>query len=145
MTETAADAALPSEEHRWTAVTRAIRVTVQPRFLPGESAPEEDRYVFAYTVEIVNEGLETVSLLARHWRIIDGRGRTEEVRGPGVVGEQPTLAPGQSYTYTSGAPLPTPSGIMVGSFQMQTESGQPFDAAIPAFALESPHTVRTLH
>ena len=135
----------PEEPHRWTAVTRAIRVTVQPRFLPGESTPEEERYVFAYTVEIVNEGDETVRLVARHWRITDGRGRTEEVRGPGVVGEQPTLAPGQSFTYTSGAPLPTPSGIMVGSYQMQTEAGQPFEVAIPAFALEGPHAVRTLH
>lgn len=133
------------EEHSWTAVTRAIRVTVQPRYLPGESTPEEERYVFAYTVEIVNEGDETVRLVARHWRITDGRGRTEEVRGPGVVGEQPTLPPGQSFTYTSGAPLPTPSGIMVGAYQMQTDGGQPFDVAIPAFALECPHAVRILH
>ncbi|GLK57200.1 ApaG protein [Methylopila capsulata] len=134
-----------NDDHSWTAVTRAIRVTVQPRYMPGESAPEEERYVFAYTVEIVNEGEETVRLVARHWRIIDGRGRTEEVRGPGVVGEQPLLPPGQSYTYTSGAPLPTPSGIMVGAYQMQTDAGQPFEVAIPAFALESPHAVRTLH
>jgi ApaG protein len=133
------------DEHCWTATTRAIRVTVSPRFLPGESAPEEDRFVFAYTVEIVNEGEETVRLVARHWRITDERGRTEEVRGPGVVGEQPTLPPGQSFTYTSGAPLPTPSGMMVGSYQMQTEAGQPFDVAIPAFALDSPHAVRVLH
>ncbi|GLK68489.1 Co2+/Mg2+ efflux protein ApaG [Hansschlegelia plantiphila] len=129
----------------WTATTRAIRVTVAPRFLPDESAPDEDRFVFAYTVEIVNEGEETVRLIARHWRITDGRGRTEEVRGPGVVGEQPTLEPGQSFTYTSGAPLPTPSGIMVGDYHMLTDAGQPFVVAIPAFALESPHTVRTLH
>lgn len=142
---TASPASDPTEEHSWTAVTRAIRVTVQPRYLPGESTPEEERYVFAYTVEIVNEGEETVRLVARHWRITDGRGRTEEVRGPGVVGEQPTLPPGQSFTYTSGAPLPTPSGIMVGAYQMQTDAGQPFDVAIPAFALESPHAIRILH
>lgn len=129
----------------WTATTRAIRVTVAPRFLPSESEPDEDRFVFAYTVEIVNEGEETVRLIARHWRITDGRGRTEEVRGPGVVGEQPTLKPGQSFTYTSGAPLPTPSGIMVGDYHMMTDEGQPFVVAIPAFALESPHAVRTLH
>jgi ApaG protein len=129
----------------WSATTRAIRVTVMPRYLSAESAPEEDRFVFAYTVEIVNEGEETVRLVARHWRITDAHGRTEEVRGPGVVGEQPTLGPGQSFTYTSGAPLPTPSGIMVGAYHMQTEAGQPFEVAIPAFALESPHAVRTLH
>lgn len=133
------------EPHRWTAITREIRVTVTPRYLSNESEPESDRYVFAYTVEIVNEGEETVRLIARHWRITDGRGRTEEVRGPGVVGEQPTLQPGQSFTYTSGAPLQTPSGIMVGDYHMMTDAGQPFDVAIPAFALESPHAVRTLH
>ncbi|MET0312984.1 MAG: Co2+/Mg2+ efflux protein ApaG [Hansschlegelia sp.] len=133
------------DAHCWTATTRAIRVTVTPRFLPSESEPEDDRYVFAYTVEIVNEGQETVRLIARHWRITDGRGRTEEVRGPGVVGEQPTLLPGQSFTYTSGAPLPTPSGIMVGDYHMMTDEGHPFVVAIPAFALESPHAVRTLH
>ncbi|RXF72749.1 Co2+/Mg2+ efflux protein ApaG [Hansschlegelia zhihuaiae] len=143
MTEASAETA--DEGPCWTAVTRAIRVTVTPRYLAAESDPEEDRYVFAYTVEIVNEGEETVRLIARHWRITDGRGRTEEVRGPGVVGEQPTLGPGQSFTYTSGAPLPTPSGIMVGDYHMMTDAGQPFDVAIPAFALESPHTVRTLH
>jgi ApaG protein len=133
------------EPHRWTAVTRAIRVTVTPRYLPAESEPDENRYVFAYTIEIVNEGAETVRLIARHWRITDARGRTEEVRGPGVVGEQPTLGAGQSFTYTSGAPLPTPSGIMVGDYHMVTDGGQPFTVAIPAFALESPHAVRTLH
>jgi ApaG protein len=143
MTEASAETA--HEAHCWTAVTRAIRVTVTPRYLAAESDPEEDRYVFAYTVEIVNEGEETVRLIARHWRITDGRGRTEEVRGPGVVGEQPTLGPGQSFTYPSGAPLPTPSGIMVGDYHMMTDAGQPFDVAIPAFALESPHAVRTLH
>jgi ApaG protein len=129
----------------WTAVTRAIRVSVTPRYLVAESEPDENRYVFAYTVEIVNEGDETVRLIARHWRITDASGRTDEVRGPGVVGEQPTLGPGQSFTYTSGAPLPTPSGIMVGDYHMMTESGQPFTVAIPAFALESPLAVRTLH
>ncbi|HVI27127.1 Co2+/Mg2+ efflux protein ApaG [Hansschlegelia sp.] len=138
-------ASTPEETHSWTATTRAIRVTVSPRFLASESEPDEERYVFAYTVEIVNEGEETVRLIARHWRITDGHGRTEEVRGPGVVGEQPTLRPGQSFTYTSGAPLPTPSGIMVGDYHMLTENDQPFVVAIPAFALESPHAVRTLH
>ena len=135
----------PEDAHCWTAITRAIRVTVTPRYLPQESEPDDDRYVFAYTVEIVNEGQETVRLIARHWRITDARGRTEEVRGPGVVGEQPTLGPGQSFTYTSGAPIGTPSGIMVGDYHMMTEAGQPFDVAIPAFALESPHAIRTLH
>lgn len=142
---TEATPTIPDDAPCWSATTRAIRVTVTPRYLAGESDPSEDRYVFAYTVEILNEGAETVRLIARHWRITDGRGRTEEVRGPGVVGEQPTLNPGQSFTYTSGAPLPTPSGIMVGDYHMMTEAGHPFDVAIPAFALESPHAVRTLH
>ncbi|MDR4308759.1 Co2+/Mg2+ efflux protein ApaG [Chelatococcus sambhunathii] len=143
MTHTSATDA--EDAHCWTAITRAIRVTVTPRYLPNESEPDENRYVFAYTVEIVNEGQETVRLIARHWRITDARGRTEEVRGPGVVGEQPTLQPGQSFTYTSGAPIGTPSGIMVGDYHMMTDAGQPFDVAIPAFALESPHAIRTLH
>jgi len=142
---TDATASEHDDAHCYSATTRAIRVTVTPRFLQAESEPAEERYVFAYTVEIVNEGAETVRLIARHWRITDARGRTEEVRGPGVVGEQPTLSPGQSFTYTSGAPLPTPSGIMVGDYHMMTEAGQPFDVAIPAFALESPYARRTLH
>ena len=106
------------------AVTRDIRVRVTPQYLEEESAPDERRYLWSYTIEISNEGSEVVQLRSRHWRITDGHGRTEEVRGPGVVGQTPTIQPGTSFRYTSGCPLPTPSGIMVGSYQMTTDGGQ---------------------
>lgn len=127
------------------AVTQSIRVRVQPEYLEDESAPIDGRYVWAYTVDIINEGTETVQLKTRHWRITDAAGRTEEVRGPGVVGETPVLEPGQSFRYTSGCPLTTPSGIMVGSYQMTTEAGGRIDVAIPAFSLDSPHGRRSLN
>jgi ApaG protein len=110
-----------------------------------ESSPEDSRYFWAYTIEIVNEGSETVRLQERHWRITDAAGRTEEVRGAGVVGETPVLGPGASFRYTSGCPLATPSGIMVGSYQMLTEAGERIDVAIPAFSLDSPHSVVRLN
>jgi ApaG protein len=119
--------------------TKSITVTVEPTYLEDQSSPAEDRYVWAYHVRIQNDGAETVQLRRRHWRITDGRGRTQEVRGPGVVGEQPVLAPGQSFEYTSGTPLNTPSGIMVGSYEMETRQGESFQIAIPAFSLDSPH------
>ena len=123
--------------------TRSITVTVEPTYLEDQSSPTEDRYVWAYHVRIENNGAETVQLRRRHWRITDGLGRTQEVRGPGVVGEQPILGPGQSFEYTSGTPLTTPSGIMVGSYEMETRQGENFLIAIPAFSLDSPHqTVR---
>lgn len=121
------------------AVTRAIRIRVAPQYLEEESSPDERRFFWAYTIDIVNEGSETVQLRSRHWRITDANGRTEEVRGVGVVGKTPVLMPGESFRYTSGCPLPTPSGIMVGSYQMMTDTGEPFDVAIPAFSLDSPH------
>jgi ApaG protein len=127
------------------AVTQSIRVRVQPEYLEDESAPIDGRYVWAYTVDIINEGIETVQLKTRHWRITDAAGRTEEVRGPGVVGETPVLEPGQSFRYTSGCPLTTPSGIMVGSYQMTTEAGGRIDVAIPAFSLDSPHGRRSVN
>jgi ApaG protein len=127
------------------AVTKNIRVRVQPEYLEEESAPVDGRYVWAYTVDIINEGSETVQLKTRHWRITDAAGRTEEVRGPGVVGETPVLEPGASFRYTSGCPLTTPSGIMVGSYQMTTEDGGRLDVAIPAFSLDSPHARRSLN
>ena len=127
------------------AVTQSIRVRVQPEYLEDESAPVDSRYVWAYTVDIINEGTENVQLKTRHWRITDAAGRTEEVRGPGVVGETPVLEPGQSFRYTSGCPLTTPSGIMVGSYQMTTEAGGRIDVAIPAFSLDSPHGRRSLN
>ena len=127
------------------AVTRGIRVRATPQYLEEESAPEDDRFFWAYTIDISNEGKETVQLRSRHWRITDATGRTEEVRGPGVVGQTPTLAPGASFRYTSGCPLNTPSGIMVGSYQMTTEAGELFNVAIPAFSLDSPHARRSLN
>ncbi len=123
--------------------TRSIFVSVNPYYLAEQSSPDEDRFVWAYTVKIENRGGETVQLLRRHWRITDKFGRLQEVEGPGVVGEQPVLKPGDSFEYTSGCPLPTPSGIMAGRYQMTTQGGEQFDIEIPAFSLDSPHdTVR---
>ena len=119
--------------------TREITVSVKPFYLEEQSSPTEDHYVWAYQVRIENHGSETVQLRTRHWRITDSNGRMHEVRGAGVVGEQPVLGPGESFEYTSGTPLPTPSGIMVGSYRMQLEDGGVFDIAIPAFSLDSPH------
>jgi ApaG protein len=119
--------------------TRDIRVTVEPTFLDDESSPEDGRYVWSYHVRITNGGRETVQLRDRYWRITDARGRVQEVRGVGVVGEQPILNPGESFTYTSGAPLTTPSGIMAGSYRMETAAGESFEVTIPAFSLDSPH------
>jgi ApaG protein len=127
------------------AVTRGIRVRVTPQYLEEESAPDERRYLWSYTIEISNQGDEVVQLRSRHWRITDADGRTEEVRGPGVVGQTPTIQPGTSFRYTSGCPLPTPSGIMVGSYQMTTEGGELFNVSIPAFSLDSPHARRSLN
>lgn len=123
----------------YTETTRSIQVTVQPIYLEDQSAPEEQRFVWAYRVRIENRGGETVQLRTRHWRITDAFGRIQEVRGAGVVGEQPVLEPGGSFEYTSGTPLPTPSGFMVGSYEMETPSGERFDVAVPAFSLDSPH------
>ncbi len=119
--------------------TRAISITVEPTYLEERSSPPDNQYVWAYHVRIENSGEETVQLLNRYWRITDAHGRVQEVRGPGVVGEQPVLKPGDSFEYTSGTPLPTPSGIMVGAYQMETTDGERFDVAVPAFSLDSPH------
>lgn len=134
-----------SEASVYRAVTRSIQVTVEPSFVEDESSPGEGRYFWAYTVEIVNLGLEAVKLRSRFWRITDGRGRVEEVRGIGVVGKEPLLKPGESFEYTSGCPLSTPSGIMVGTYQMQTEKGEMFSVEIPAFSLDMPDAPRVLH
>tara|TARA_R110002072_G_scaffold132608_3_gene272740 strand:- start:1414 stop:1806 length:393 start_codon:yes stop_codon:yes gene_type:complete len=129
----------------YTAVTREIRVQVEPIYLDDQSEPDDAQYVWAYRVQIENEGTETVQLLTRYWHITDGMGRVQEVRGAGVVGEQPVLNPGESYEYTSGTPLPTPSGIMKGSYQMSTPSGEKFDIEVPAFSLDCPHEARHLN
>ena len=118
--------------------TRGVRVEVESRYVPERSVPRENRYFFAYRIRISNHGHEQVQLLSRHWIITDGDGRTEEVRGPGVVGEQPLLAPGQSFEYTSFCPLTTPIGSMHGSYEMQTAAGARFDALIAPFSLAVP-------
>jgi ApaG protein len=120
-------------------ITRSIKVSVKPFYLEDQSSPAEGRYVWAYHVRIENGGLETVQLRNRHWQITDSRGQMQEVRGAGVVGEEPVLAPGESFEYTSGLPLATPSGIMVGSYEMETRGGDSFWVRVPAFSLDSPH------
>src|SRR5215468_10219724 len=127
------------------AVTRRIEVTATPRFLPERSSPENGYFFWAYTITLTNLGGETVQLKTRHWRITDANGRLQEVRGAGVVGEQPVIKPGQNYEYTSGVPLPTPSGFMVGSYGMVTEAGEKFDIEIPAFSLDSSYAERTIN
>ncbi len=125
--------------------TRKIQITVEPYYLEDQSAPTDDHFVWAYHVRIENLGGETVQLLNRHWEITDALGRLQEVRGPGVVGEQPTLEPGETFEYTSGCPLSTPSGIMVGSYEMQTPAGEKFDVQVPAFSLDSPFSPARVH
>lgn len=127
------------------AVTNDIRVVVEPEFMDDRSQPERGRYFWAYHIEITNLGRHRAQLTHRHWRITDANGKLEEVRGPGVVGEQPTLGPGESFNYTSGCPLGTPSGIMTGSYRFVGEDGRAFDVNIPAFSLDSPHARRTLN
>ncbi len=120
------------------AITRGIRVQVESRYLPERSTPHEGYYFFAYRIRISNEGDEQVQLVSRHWTITDAHGRIEEVRGPGVVGEQPVISPGESFEYTSFCPLPTPIGSMHGSYQMVAASGARFDAEIAPFSLAVP-------
>ena len=127
------------------AVTRKIEVTVTPRFIPERSSSSNGYYFWAYTIDIVNLGSETVQLKTRHWRITDAQGRLQEVRGPGVVGEEPVLKPGENFEYTSGVPLPTPSGFMTGTYGMLTTTGETFDIAIPAFSLDVPQKARTIN
>ena len=127
------------------AVTHQVKVTVEPTFEPDRSDPNEGRYFWRYDIEIANLGEKRVTLLERHWRITDADGRHQEVHGPGVVGEQPTIGPGEAFRYASGCPLATPSGLMVGEYRMVSEDGKNFDVAIPAFSLDSPHGKRVLN
>ncbi|HEY0419894.1 MAG TPA: Co2+/Mg2+ efflux protein ApaG [Acetobacteraceae bacterium] len=130
----------------YTKTTRSIRVSVRSFFLEDQSRPAEGRYVWAYRVRIENRGEEVVQLLRRTWRITDGHGRTQHVNGAGVIGQQPVLEPGESFEYTSGTPLETPSGFMTGAYHMVVKStGEPFDVAIPSFSLDSPHGNTQLH
>jgi ApaG protein len=123
------------------ATTRDIRVSVVSEYAPDRSQPEQQHWFFLYTITIANEGTETVQLVTRHWIITNGVGQVEEVRGPGVVGEQPVLMPGQSFTYTSGCPLSTPFGTMEGTYQMVSPAGDAFDVRIAPFTLSEPYTV----
>ena len=121
--------------------TRGVRIVVQPRFVPEQSEPAQGQYLFAYQITIRNEGSDVVQLVSRHWIITDGEGKVEHVRGPGVVGYQPTLKPGEEFQYTSGCPLATPVGTMHGEFNMVTASGDKFDAQIEPFRLAVPRAL----
>ena len=127
------------------AVTREIEVIVTPRYLAERSSPDNGYFFWAYTIEIKNSGAETVQLKTRHWKITDANGRLQEVRGAGVVGEEPVLKPGESFEYTSGVPLPTPSGFMLGTYGMVTTAGEGFDIEIPAFSLDSAFAKPTIN
>ena len=129
----------------YTATTRDITVRVRPHFLAEQSDPATGQYFWLYTITIENGGSETVQLLNRHWIITNAQGLVEEVQGPGVVGEQPVLAPGESFEYTSGCPLKTPSGVMVGTYEMASTDGPQFDIDIPAFSLDSPYQPRLVN
>lgn len=129
----------------YTAVTRDILVSVLPEYVPDRSDTDAGRYFWAYTVEIANQGRSTVQLVSRHWKITDGNGHLDEVRGPGVVGEQPILQPGETFRYTSGCPLTTPSGIMAGFYEMRDDAGRAFPVTIPAFSLDLPQDRRVLN
>lgn len=125
--------------------TRSIEITVKTMYLEDQSEPANDHYVWTYWVRIENRGRETVQLRSRHWRITDAIGRLLEDHGEGVVGEQPMLKPGEAFEYTHGRPLSTPSAIMVGTYEMETEKGERFAVEIPAFSLDSPYQERRLH
>ena len=125
------------------AVTRNVRVHVESEFAPGRSSPADNKWFFLYTIRITNESAETVQLLSRHWIITDAMGEVREVRGPGVVGKQPVLEPGESFEYTSGCDLTTPFGTMRGTYQMVSSEREEFEIEIPAFTLTEPYT--TVH
>ncbi len=129
----------------YTATTHSIMVSVEPTYLDEESRPRRSRYVWAYHVTIENRGMETVQLLSRYWKITDALGRSQEVRGEGVIGEQPVIHPGERYEYSSGTPLSTPSGIMMGCYYMETGDGRPLEIEIPAFSLDSPDERSAVH
>lgn len=129
----------------YTSTTSNVTVSVEPMYLDHESEPDKNLYVWSYHVSIENAGPETVQLRSRHWKITDAYGRVQEVRGPGVVGEQPVLKPGERFEYTSGTPLPTPSGIMCGTYSMTGDGGRVFDVEIPAFSLDMPHARRQVN
>jgi ApaG protein len=132
-------------KHRYEEITRDIKIAVEPNFLDDQSEPEESRYLWSYRVTIENKSEIAVQLLSRYWRITDARGRIREVRGDGVIGEQPVIAPGRAFEYTSGAPLETASGFMTGTYHMRSSTGESFEVGIPMFALESPYEAHSRH
>jgi ApaG protein len=136
---------LSRDQPVYEATTRGVMVRVAASYMPDQSDPIESRYFWSYTIEIENHGDETVQLISRHWRITDGRNRTEDVKGPGVVGEQPHLRPREAFRYTSGCPLKTASGEMRGTYQMLTDAGETFDVEIPAFSLHLPGAHRAMN
>ncbi len=140
---------MPSEPDKawpYQATTGDLVVRVRPVYLPDQSEPSERRWVWAYQVEIENLGKRTVQLLSRHWVITDGLGRVEQVKGAGVVGEQPVLGPGEVYAYASGCPLSTPSGVMAGRYQMKlVGGGELFEIEIPPFSLDPPQARRVVN
>lgn len=127
------------------AQTHGVQVTVVPEFMEKESSHEQGRYFWAYTIEIINLSQRTIQLMTRYWRITDGKGEVHEVRGDGVIGQQPVLRPGESFSYTSGCPLMTPDGSMQGHYAMLGEDGTIFDVEVPLFPLDSPYVKKVLH
>src|SRR5881396_3013850 len=126
-------------------ITRGIKIVVRPQYLENQSKPEEGHFVWAYTIIVENHGRDTATLRTRYWKITDATGKVQEVRGAGVVGEQPTLKPGDTFQYTSGCPLKTSSGFMVGAYQFQTAQGELFNVDIPTFSLDSPHERQSIN
>ena len=129
----------------YTKTTNNINITVDPYYLEEQSEPDEQHYVWAYQVTINNMGEETVQLKNRYWKIIDSNGTKQEVKGEGVVGEQPILNPGEKYEYTSGTPLSTPSGFMEGHYEMEKKNGNKFEVLIPLFSLDSPNISKKIN
>ncbi|MBL6957458.1 MAG: Co2+/Mg2+ efflux protein ApaG [Rhodospirillales bacterium] len=129
----------------YASTTRSITVTVQPYYLAEQSEPDENHFIWAYHVRIENQGTETVRLVSRYWRITDSLGKVQEVEGEGVVGEHPVLGPGDSFEYSSGTPLTTPSGFMVGTYFMEVDNGGQFEVDVPCFSLDSPYQSRQVH
>ncbi|MCB1490376.1 MAG: Co2+/Mg2+ efflux protein ApaG [Rhodobiaceae bacterium] len=127
------------------ALTHGVQVTVNTLFMEEESDPDQSYFFWAYTIEILNLGTDTVQLMGRHWEIVADDGQAQVVDGEGVVGEQPVLEPGEAFEYTSGAPLPTASGMMRGHYLMETRNGEGIQVEVPAFSLDSPYSKRTLN
>lgn len=136
---------MDAENQTYSQVTRGISITVVPDYLEDQSEPADDHYVWMYTIRIDNQSDASVQLKNRHWTITDASGHTVEVIGDGVLGEQPVIAPGDAYEYSSGCPLATPSGLMFGHYGMETATGEAFEVGIPAFSLDSPHCRQRIH